>query len=462
MGTILDPKANFLGLPLTTYRDALRRWLRFRDVREVVSTQKLSLSPQAAAVLINEADLSGFFNGDELTDSGRGFVGSSPLRPMKRDKAKEIIDMIVSNCGMINRRDDLCFQIERVWLFGSYITGAATVNDIDIVVEESRIPGRSLMNPIWRDRTIELACEMEGDRAVYGSVGYASNADQYLLKRLTYGPHKHPRVSPNDRHTLIDMACECQLVFDRSRGGPVQDSVLAKHPEATQRSENIHARAVMPNLRAAPATVPIRIDLASIGDDGGNFASLANVDLYRVETDADGVSDDLFNDWLASLGKLDGRERSIVAYLPDGRGQGRSREPRFGAAVERAIALDGNTFSYSLTVSDLYLGGRRSISPDAAESMAGKVLLAIGCDIEAIARKHMDSGLCISIETRSMDDMTEQFRQLIQNELERKTAWLADSKPGWLSREVRERIAAGDMYAEVVCPEPLPSSFRPR
>lgn len=465
MGTIFDPKSAFLGMPLTTYRDVLRRWMTYHDVREVVGTQKLALSPQAAAVLINEADLAGFFKGDELTDVGRGFAGASSLRPMKREKAKAIIEQIISNCEKFNRRDDLCFRIERVWLFGSYIKGASTVNDIDIVIEEGRIPGRSLLDAAWRDRTTDLACEMGGERAVYGSVGYAVNAERHIFNQLIYGGHKNPRISPNYLHTLIEMACECQLVFDRSRGGPVQDSVLAKHPDATQRSDNIHAKAVMPELHPAPATTPVRIDLATVRDYHSNFASLFDVNLYRIETDADEVSDEMFALWLFSLGKLDGREKSFVAYIVDDRPDRLPprgpRAPAFAAALARTITFDGETFSYRLSVCDAYLGGRQSFSPEAAASIAGKILLAIGSDIEAISMKCSDPSLRISIEVNAEGDTPDQLRQLIQNELQSEIAWSVDSKAQWLSREVRERMAASTLQAEISCPELPRSRFRP-
>lgn len=188
MGNTFNPKDTFLDVPLTTYRDTLRRWTYHQDLRQVLANRKIALAPQAAAVLVNEADLAGFVQAsndfrNRLTDKGRDFINASPLKSMRRERASEIVSEILVNCGKINNRDDLCFRIDRVWLFGSYVKGASTVNDIDIVVETGRIPERSLMDSKWRDHTIELACEMGGERFVYGRVGYAANADVYLEKR---------------------------------------------------------------------------------------------------------------------------------------------------------------------------------------------------------------------------------------------------------------------------------------
>lgn len=92
MGNTFNPKDTFLDVPLTTYRDTLRRWTYHQDLRQVLANRKIALAPQAAAVLVNEADLAGFVQAsndfrNRLTDKGRDFINASPLKSMRREKS---------------------------------------------------------------------------------------------------------------------------------------------------------------------------------------------------------------------------------------------------------------------------------------------------------------------------------------------------------------------------------------
>lgn len=459
MGTVFDQKERFLGVSLTTYRDVLRRWASYRDVEGVVSNRKIGLSPQAAAVLINEADLAGFFEPGDLdnpkfllSDRGRGFVWASPLSPIKRERATEIIAEIVANCGMVNRRDDLCFHIDRVWLFGSYVQNAPTVNDIDIVIEVDRIPGRSLMDQSWEDRMIELACDMGGRYSVYRSFAHAGNAERYLERRLIFG-RANPRISRTDVRTLKALACECQLVFDRSRGGPVNDQVLPKHPKAGKRASTIFNKAVMPDLRPSSTQALVKVNFSYFPAWGFVTIDDAGVNLRLVETDLSQISDLKFSEWSASLGKVDGRSRSVVVYCPEGRHI--MNVPPVGLAFDRAITTEDDAIHYSLNLSEVHLGGRRVFPSNAAASVAAAVLVTIGSDLEAISMKNIDSAPKILIELAGEHQLTKRVRRLVEAELQHGLALPPQSfKAGWLSPSIRERISAGDMRINTVVRKP--------
>lgn len=448
MGTLLNPKDRFLGVPLTIYRDMLRRWIRYHEVRDVVSNRKIPLSPQAAAVLVNEADIAGFFNVDDrreqLSNRGRGFLAASSLKPMKRERAAEIIAEILANCGDINRRDDLCFHVDRVWLFGSYVNGSSTVNDIDIVVETSLIPDR--WDQVWRKRAINLACDMGGEHVVFGRCDYSYNALTYLEKKLTYGARKNPRVSPHYVDTLKDLACECQLVFDRSRNGPVSDPVLAKHPEAGNRSDNIYEKATMPDLESADVGVPVKVDFAFYYSP--RFSIFDRVDLRPIETEPAQISG-LSNEWLSSLGNVDGRSRAIVAYEPDYDSFATGvNTPPFALVLDRAIVPEGDAIHYSVTLSRSHLGGRRVMSSEVVKSIAATILLAIGADLEAISMKSGDQTHRLSLDLTADDRVADPVRRLVEAEL-RQALLPHPSRADWLSPAVRERIAAGSMQIDV-------------
>jgi hypothetical protein len=87
----------------------------------------------------------------------------------------------------------------------------------------------------WNGFTTYFAGDIVRDRVLFGSA---------RTRRLSFVPVKN----------FHEMGCECKLVFGRSRGGPVEDAVIARRPDGRGRSNVMAAPAPMPILR--PEGVP--------------------------------------------------------------------------------------------------------------------------------------------------------------------------------------------------------------
>jgi hypothetical protein len=454
MGTTYDPNATFLGVGLTAYRDVLRRWVSSQDMTQVTA-KKLAVSGQAAAVLVDEAHSAGFFKQPTrdmetiLSDSGRGFVHGSPLRPMKRERAKQIVDELLANCAATNTRNDLTFTIDRVWLFGSYISDTPSINDIDIVIESAPIRSR-LEDPAWSQRIIDLACELGGTHAVYRQIGYAGNAETWLEKRLTFGPNKNPRLSPTRIDNLKDLACACQLVFDRSRGGPVDDPVLPKHPRAGDRSKRMFAQASMPDLKPAPL-LPIQIGLSKQHHCAFFAIESDLVNLSRAAVDGEQKRDQPFDRWLRTLGNVDGKHLSVVSYSPNNNTfRHYSDAPVSAVALTRAFDTEGGSIRYSVSVSDAYLGDKKTMSSEATASVAARIVLAAGCDLEAVSMKTIDvQHPTIVIDVNGVTTGAEEICELVRAELASPSARNPSARSSWLSENFRNRLSAGSLHLDI-------------
>jgi hypothetical protein len=453
MGTLIDAKETFLGVSLTTYRDTIRRWIDFGAVAPAAAKQKLGLSRQRAAVLINEADLAGFLTGDPedpLTNAGRGFVSASSLRPLNRKKASQIIQKIVDNCTLVNGRDDLSFQVERIWLFGSYVANREVVNDLDMVIETKRIPAR--VTPEWDERVIQLACDMGGEKLVMRSLSPRASARLYVQTRLTIGPRKHPRLSLIDVDGLKQLACECQLIFDRSRGGPVDDPVLPKHPDATERSESVLEKLTLPVLKPVPETTLVRLDMA-VSPEYWRGATIHELNsLPRIETRVKCA----YPNWGKTLGDLDGRKRAIIAVLPEysaleyAREQGwhgkRAGNPHPGVLIERSIEIEVAAARYRIALSKGCTDGHR-LSIDAALSMAAKVLLVAGCDLEAISAKTVARRVVIELSAKG--STAKVVCKYVHAELTAYRRLGNACEISWLSPILADRISRHDFVLEI-------------
>lgn len=61
---------------------------------------------------------------------------------LARAKAEQIIPRVIEQARKINANDELLNTVHQVWIFGSYLTDARTLGDIDLAVELRRkLPG---------------------------------------------------------------------------------------------------------------------------------------------------------------------------------------------------------------------------------------------------------------------------------------------------------------------------------
>jgi len=73
-----------------------------------------------------------------LTLRGGALAEASALKPVQRRKADELVAEAVERAKQINADDRELYQVSRLWVFGSYLTDAEELGDVDLAFELSR------------------------------------------------------------------------------------------------------------------------------------------------------------------------------------------------------------------------------------------------------------------------------------------------------------------------------------
>ena len=71
----------------------------------------------------------------ELTDQGTRLAQASAAAPLRRATAERKLREFMARVEQVNQSEEFAYRVNRVVLFGSYLTDAERVNDIDLAVE---------------------------------------------------------------------------------------------------------------------------------------------------------------------------------------------------------------------------------------------------------------------------------------------------------------------------------------
>src|SRR5947208_5083131 len=71
----------------------------------------------------------------ELTDQGTRLAQASAAAPLRRATAERKLREFMARVEQVNQSEEFAYRVNRVVLFGSYLTDAERVNDIDVAVE---------------------------------------------------------------------------------------------------------------------------------------------------------------------------------------------------------------------------------------------------------------------------------------------------------------------------------------
>jgi hypothetical protein len=144
----LDRNGTLAGRPTKEVRDGLRRlrrgyWTRaeiiryypeqHRDdwLREEEPTDDPTDALLAAGLIEPDKERPGQF---QVTDQGIRVSCAHLLRPISRAKADAILAAFLDRVAAANANADFCKGVAEVYAYGSYITDADPIGDIDLVV----------------------------------------------------------------------------------------------------------------------------------------------------------------------------------------------------------------------------------------------------------------------------------------------------------------------------------------
>jgi len=143
----LDPSTTIAGRPALEIRRLLRRTrCNILDARTVC--EELGVSPGEADVVVCELERAalvvkrvstGIDNKRrhfwENTIKGNAFAMATTARPVKRRTADRVLSQFLDRVATVNARTDFAFSVKRVVVFGSYLTQAEKLNDVDLLVD---------------------------------------------------------------------------------------------------------------------------------------------------------------------------------------------------------------------------------------------------------------------------------------------------------------------------------------
>lgn len=92
------------------------------------------------------------------------------------------------------------------------------------------------------------------------------------------------------------------------------------------------------------------------------------------------------------------------------------------------------------------------MSPEAAASIAARIVLAVGCDLEAVSMKMVDVHPTIVIDVSGATLGAEEIGELVRSELGSPPARNPSARSSWLSADLRNRLSAGSVRLDVHVP----------
>lgn len=170
----INSKDNMFGLPILFVREVLRQavkgrlWGNSRDevIRKVA--QILKQSTATAQKLVKSLLKENYITWEKEnfpeyvqyeikeTDKGRRFSMAKATAPITRTKATRLLNDLIERAKYINENDELVFHVEKIVVFGSYLTEKELLGDLDVGVQLTRRYNGSLFTKHNQQR-IKLA-----------------------------------------------------------------------------------------------------------------------------------------------------------------------------------------------------------------------------------------------------------------------------------------------------------------
>lgn len=166
----IDPNTTIAGLPALDARKLVSS-LRFQQGGFSIQyiAKRFGLSKQQAKARIDAFEAEGYF--EKLIDDGSksrwqltmqaaSLTQASAAKKVKRETADKHYRTFLERVDEINAQDSYLYQVTKVVLFGSYLTGDGPVSDIDLFVWISRKPKfEADFTTIREQRTVEMAAQ---------------------------------------------------------------------------------------------------------------------------------------------------------------------------------------------------------------------------------------------------------------------------------------------------------------
>lgn len=186
------------GLPITRARKLVRR-LRDDTVDVATIMAELSLERIPATRLLNAMLAESYIEPHPtrsevwlLTEKASKLAHAAAAPPMTRDVAERTLVEVIERAKVMNAPEcQLAFGVWQLFVFGSYLTAAELLNDLDVAVE---------WRPRFQDRDKQFAHERERTRQARRAGRHFSNLSEEM-----FFPHYEARLFLKGKSSRISL-----------------------------------------------------------------------------------------------------------------------------------------------------------------------------------------------------------------------------------------------------------------
>lgn len=282
MGISLDRNSRIAGYRPSVFKDALRGFQRTKSPGSMIDLKTIFPLRRDGAIVFEECLDRGLIDPAtlKLTEAGETIARAKAKSRTPLPKAHSVLNEFLERIEALNRDPDAVQQLDQLWLFGSLMRGEETVGDIDLALTMSRRP-RFATDHDGRCAHIEKLLAQHGDASVRWEESWIQEG--WLTNRALYGTRRHPLLAGVQDGTsdLESLGVPCRLIYDRTRGGKVDDPILPRHPKSRGRSNDLSPPAEMPDLTPAPVRPMDARWVAGFGGSG----MVSPYDIFRGWTD---------------------------------------------------------------------------------------------------------------------------------------------------------------------------------
>ena len=251
MGISLERDLRIAGYRASIFKNALAGYLRTESPASFVDLKSVFPHRRDGAIVCEECVDRGLIDRSNgaVTEAGMTIVRSKVAARTPLKKAKEVLQAFLERVDQLNQDPDAISQVDEVWLFGSLMREEATVGDIDLAIARSS-----------SHRFEDLDARILQAKALLAKISGAPldwrmpwDRIDWLYRRALFGARRHPLLAgaKDGMEDLAALGVPCRLIYDRARGGCVDDAIVPLHPKSNGRLNTIVPFPVVPDLTPA-------------------------------------------------------------------------------------------------------------------------------------------------------------------------------------------------------------------
>lgn len=251
MGISFDRNLRIAGYRTSTFKNALAGYLRAKSPTSLIDLKGVFPHRRDGAIVYEECLDRGLIDRatGKVTEAGLTLIRSKVVARTPLEKAKKVLEEFLERVDQLNRDSEAISRVDEVWLFGILMRKEAAVGDIDLAIVMSSSERFRNLDAQVGHATARLANFPDAPR----DWRWPWDPIDWLYGRAIFGARRHPLLAgaKDGLDDLASLGVPCKLIYDRARGGRVDDPIVPRHPKSNGRLNTIDPLPVMPDLTPA-------------------------------------------------------------------------------------------------------------------------------------------------------------------------------------------------------------------